>query len=95
MSNCTDLCRLSTFSHRVEFGDNDDTDGLVKPRAHAQPLLVGAPVQAGDWLSGQRDVLQEVDGAGDAHVCAVRVLLASLSGILAGNDKYTSINIQA
>lgn len=73
------------FSHRVEFGDNEHADGLIEARAHAQALLVGAPVQAGNWLSGQRDVLQQADTASHAHVGTICVLLAALSWVLAGN----------
>lgn len=47
----------SVFSHHVQFGDNEHADRLVKARTHTQALLVGAPVQAGDWLGGQSDVL--------------------------------------
>lgn len=54
---CTDPHHPSAFSHHVEFGDNEHADRLVKARTHAQALLVGAPVQAGDGLSGQSDVL--------------------------------------
>jgi len=50
------LSRL-TFSHHVELCDDEDTDRLVETRTHTQALLVRAPVQAGDWLSGQSDVL--------------------------------------
>lgn len=74
-------------SHLVEFGDDEHMDGLVKARAHAQALLVGAPVQAGERLSGESDILQEVKRASHAHVNTVRVLLASLSRIFTGNDK--------
>lgn len=59
ISGCTDLDPLlgSTFSHHVEFGDNEHADRLVKARAHTQALLVGAPVQASNWLSGQSGIL--------------------------------------
>lgn len=73
------------FLHNVEFGDNEHADSLVKARTHTQALLVRTPVQAGNWLSGQSDVLQEVDRASHAHIHAIRVLLASLCRILTGN----------
>lgn len=76
----------SAFSHRVEFGDDEHADRLIKARAHTQALLVWAPVQAGDWLSGQRDVLQQADAAGHPHVSAVGIFLCPLGGILAGNN---------
>lgn len=41
----------------VEFSDNKYTDRLVKTRTHTQALLVWAPVQAGNWLSRQSDIL--------------------------------------
>lgn len=50
-------------------------------------MLVRAPVQAGERLSGQSHVLQEVERPGHAYVHAIRVLLASLSRIFTRNDK--------
>lgn len=69
-------------SHRVELGDDEHTHRLVERRAHAQTLLVGAPVQAGDRLRGQGDVLQEAERAGHAPCHTLTVLLAPLSWIL-------------
>uniref|UniRef100_A0AAV2JJZ2 Cadherin-like beta-sandwich-like domain-containing protein n=1 Tax=Knipowitschia caucasica TaxID=637954 RepID=A0AAV2JJZ2_KNICA len=45
------------FLHRVKFCYNENTDTLVKARAHTETLLIRAPVEAGDGLSGQSDVL--------------------------------------
>lgn len=58
VSTVTGLQRSSTYlSNNIEFGDNEHTDSLVKARTHTQALFVGAPVQAGDRLSGQSDIL--------------------------------------
>ena len=59
-SGCTDLPLQSLvyfFLHLAEFGDDEHAHSLVEAGAHTQALLVGAPVQAGDWLRGQRGVL--------------------------------------
>lgn len=50
-------CVRVLSSEQVEFCDDKDADRLVETGAQAQALLVGAPVQAGDWLRGQGDVL--------------------------------------
>lgn len=69
-------------SHTIKFGHDEHTNGLVKGAAHAQTLLVWAPIQAGDWLSRQGHILQEVHCASNAHVNLLGVLLASFGWVI-------------
>ena len=55
-------------SDEVQLSDDDNTQCLIERRGDAQTHLVGTPVEAADWLRRQRDILQQVQAAGHAHV---------------------------
>lgn len=92
-NNGTDPASVS--SDCVEFGHDEDSHRLVKRRADAETLLVGAPVQTGDGLCGQRDVLQEIHGPSNTHVYFIRALLSPLGRILTGTMEKQELVIES
>ena len=76
-------------SQCVQFGDNENSEILVKGCAHTQSLFVGAPVEAGDGLCRQRDVLEQGDRAHDPHILVLIVLLHTLRWVVAEKQHAT------
>lgn len=73
-------CDVNSYS--VQLGDDEDSHRLVKGSAHTQALFVRTPVQAGDGLCGQSDVLQEIECPSHSSGHSFSILLTPLLWIL-------------
>lgn len=87
----TGLDSQAVGSDLVQLCDNEDSHRLVKGRTHTKALLVWTPVQAGDGLCGQGDVLQEVDCPSNSSVHTFSILFTPLGRILTATGQDSCI----